>query len=319
MSSRSLDAARARRAGENAPTISGNRPITSIGSYAAFSQPPPPAQQNVRIVRGQQQQPQYQQQQQPQYQQQQQQQPQYQQQQQYQQQYQQQQPQQEPTQNALPFTKLSISDAIGLITLRLGRVEQWIIETDHENNENQSSVGLSDNSRIIDNSLLTNFINRLDTIEKRETNIPIDNELVTKLSEDVSKMNEHLNKIVEEASKHSLITSKHTEQLFRFERELVETKDILKTFMLKYDIFATEINDKLCDYEYAISELEKNIPVIQDSIENNIEENNIPIIQEVVSNNIEENIKENISDSLEENVIINQISNLKNIVKLELS
>ena len=57
MSSRSLAAARARRAGENAPPVSGNRPITSIGSQASFVQPgyqtnmpqPPP---NVRVSRG---------------------------------------------------------------------------------------------------------------------------------------------------------------------------------------------------------------------------------------------------------------------------
>ena len=294
MSSRSLAAARARRAGENAPPISGNRPVTSIGSYAAFSQPTP--QQNVRLSRGQQQQsqtPQYQQSQTPQYQQSQT--PQY---------------QQSPAQNNLPFNKLSISDAIGLITLRLGRVEQWIIETDHENNENELSNNLPDNSRIVDNSLLTNFINRLDTIEKRESNGTIDNDAITKLTEDVNKMNEHLNKIVEEASKHSLITSKHTEQLFRFERELVETKDILKTFMLKYDIFTNEINEKLGDYEYAISELEKNIPVSQDpnvNDENNLEKNNEQV-DEQVNGEVNE----------ETNSIQNVIPNLKDIIKLEL-
>jgi hypothetical protein len=42
MSSRSLAAARSRRAGENAPPVSGNRPITSIGSQAAFAQQMPP-------------------------------------------------------------------------------------------------------------------------------------------------------------------------------------------------------------------------------------------------------------------------------------
>ena len=36
---------------------------------------------------------------------------------------------------ALPFSKLSISDAIGLVTLRLGRVEQFII--DLESGEHQ--------------------------------------------------------------------------------------------------------------------------------------------------------------------------------------
>jgi len=297
MSSRSLAAARARRAGENAPTISGNRPVTSIGSYAAFSQGPPPVQQNIRNPRGQQPQPQPQPQSQ------------------YQQsQYQQSQPQTQPAQNNLPFNKLSISDAIGLITLRLGRVEQWIIETDHENSENDLSGGiLPDNSRIVDNSLLTNFINRIDTIEKRESNGTIDNEVVTKLSEDITKMNEQLNKIIEESSKHSLITSKHTEQLFRFEREFVETKDILKTFMMKYDAFTNEINEKLGDYEYAISELEKNIPVIQET--NNNKNDN-----EVDEEKNEEKNQEDSKEYLENlNSVKNLIPNLKDIIELELN
>jgi len=237
MSSRSLAAARARRAGENAPPVSGNRPGTSIGSYAQQMPPPSP---NVRIARGQA--PPSQQQQNS---------------------YQQVQQSQQQSQNGLPFTKLSISDAIGLITLRLGRVEQWVIETEHENSENESSGNLSDGSRMIDSSLLTNLINRLDTIEKRETGTGsgIDSEVVTTLTDDITKMKEHLAKIVEESSKHSLLTAKHSEQLFRFERELVETKDILKKFMLTYDQFTTDIHDKLTDYEYAISELEKNIPL----------------------------------------------------------
>ena len=54
MSSRSLAAARAKRAGETAPPVSGTRPGTSIGSHAAFSQPMPSGyqqqqQSNVRI------------------------------------------------------------------------------------------------------------------------------------------------------------------------------------------------------------------------------------------------------------------------------
>jgi hypothetical protein len=253
MSSRSLAAARARRAGENAPPVSGNRPGTSIGSSAAFAPQMPPPPNNVRIARAPQQNP-YQSQN-----------P-YQQQQQQSQAYQQVQQSQQQSQNGLPFSKLSIADAIGLITLRLGRCEQWIIETDHENDETGGNNGsLPENARIVDNSVLTNFVSRLDSLEKREPGSD-------SLAEDLAKMNEHLAKIVEEASKHSLITSKHTEQLFRFERELIETKDILKTFMLKYDQFATETNDKLGDYEYAISELEKNFPVLEEDNSTNNEE-----------------------------------------------
>jgi hypothetical protein len=241
MSSRSLAAARARRAGENAPPVSGNRPGTSIGSHAAFApqmppgyqtnMPPPP--NNVRVARSQQND------------------------------YQQiPQPQIQQSQNGLPFSKLSISDAIGLITLRLGRIEQWVIETEHEN-ENacmQNTNNLPDGARIIDNSILTTIINRIDSLEKGGTCEFSGNnsESTTKLSDDINKLNEHLAKIVEESNKHALTTAKHSEQLFRFERELIETKDVLKTFMLKYDMFTNEINEKLGDFEFAISEIEKN-------------------------------------------------------------
>jgi hypothetical protein len=244
MSSRSLAAARARRAGENAPPVSGNRPGTSIGSHAAFApqmppgyqtnMPPPP--NNVRVARSQQND------------------------------YQQvPQPQVQQSQNGLPFSKLSISDAIGLITLRLGRIEQWVIETEHENEYEgmQNMNNLPDGARIIDNSILTSIVNRLDSLEKGGPAEFSGNnsESATKLSDDINKLNEHLAKIVEESNKHALTTAKHSEQLFRFERELVETKDVLKTFMLKYDMFTTEINEKLGDFEFAISELEKNNPV----------------------------------------------------------
>lgn len=245
MSSRSLAAARARRSGDNIPPVSGNRPGTSINSHAAFV---PQHSPNVRVARGQppqmmQQQPQPQKQQ--------------------HNAYQQVQQSQQQTQNGLPFNKLSVADAIGLITLRLGRCEQWIIETEHDTEENSSvkgSYGIPENSRVIDNSVITNIVSRLDSLEKRE-NIagPNNDEVVSKLGEEVSRMNTHLAKIVEESSKHSLITAKHSEQLLRFERELVETKDILKTFMLKYDTFTSETSEKLGDFEFAISELEKQI------------------------------------------------------------
>jgi hypothetical protein len=115
---------------------------------------------------------------------------------------------------------------------------------------------LPENSKIIDNSVFSSIINRLETVEKKETGT-VNNEVVTKLSEDVLKLTEQLSRIGDEGIKHNLAISKHTEQLFRFERELVETKDILKTFMIKYDLFAADTNNKFSDYEFALSELER--------------------------------------------------------------
>ena len=58
---------------------------------------------------------------------------------------------------------------------------------------------------------------------------------------------------------HTIEISKHNEQIFKFNRELVETKDILKTFMIKYDLYTSETNNKFIDYESALSDIEKNI------------------------------------------------------------
>ena len=308
MSSRSLAAARARRAGENAPPVSGNRPVTSIGSHAAFApqQQTAPAYNhnaqpnNVRAGRpGQQQQmpPQPPQKQQSPA-------------------YQQVQQSQQQEKKALPFTKLSISDAIGLITLRLGRVEQWVIDTEHESRENEEngsyqsgSLNLPENSKIIDSSILTNIISRLDSLEKREPGAN-NSEEFTQLSESVTKFTEQIGKIVEEGNKHSLAISKHTEQLFKFDRDLVETKDLLKTFMIKYDMFASDTNNKFADYELALSELEKNVPPVEEAlVENNVDGTSI--------------------DDIDHNEVSNEDSNeiatsimsvdLKNIIKQELA
>ena len=294
MSSRSLAAARSRRAGENAPPVSGNRPITSTGSAAAFSNMNQPS-NNVRVSR-QQQPPQQQFQQQP------------------PQQFQQQQPprqqsasfqqvkqSQQQAQSSQPFSKLSISDAVGLITLRLGRLEQWVIESEHdtEPNNNSNSTNLPDNSKIVDNSVFLSIIDRLDTIEKDKTSAtPGTSESVAKLAEDFAKISEQLNKVCDESNKQILTISKHNEQLFRFERELVETKDILKTFMLKYDSFVSESNERFTDYEVAMTELEKSIQ---------IENAPLAVVEGTTINDIDVTETYNVGDDL------------KNMVEQELS
>ena len=257
MSSRSLAAARAKRAGETAPPVSGNRPVTSIGSHAAFA-PMPPHPNNVRTARAMQPPSQQQQKQPPQ---------------QYQQFYDQSSQQQQQTSNGLPFQKLSISDAIGLITLRLGRVEQWIIETDHEEEVKQSTggnmSGIPDNHRVIDNSVLTSIINRIDSLEKNSLNTVSgsgSSEDIKKLSEDLSALTEQFKRMGDDVSKHTIELAKNTEQVFRFNRELTETKDILKSFMVKYDMFAQETTQNFTDYENALSDLEKRLPTIPETI-----------------------------------------------------
>lgn len=296
MSSRTLAAAKARRAGEKAPPVSGNRPVTSIGSQAAFAQqlppnmgynmPPPP--NNVRIARAAVPQPppeQYQQ---------------------FYKQSPQQQPHMQPNQqpqseNSLPFSKLSISDAIGLITLRLGRVEQWIIETDNENeNKETSTSSIPDNHKLIDNAMFATIINRLDALEKNKGN----SEVSQNDKEEFKQLKEQVTRIADEVNKHTIEVAKNTEQVFKFNRELVETKDILKSFMLKYDMFTQEINQMFSDYEMALSEIEQKLPGHESAELNN-------------ENNTIENENDKIQNEKEK--IETKPIDLKNMIKQELS
>ena len=65
----------------------------------------------------------------------------------------------------VPFNKISVSDAIALITLRLGRIEQYII--DMQGNTGSDNNRTVDNNRAVDNSVLMGLLERIDKMDKR--------------------------------------------------------------------------------------------------------------------------------------------------------
>ena len=81
-----------------------------------------------------------------------------------QQQQQQQQPQQPP--------KMSVSDAIGLISLRLGRVETVIQQLPPLDQIGMDSTGenIGENMRVVDEAVFTNIVTRLESLEKKTSN-----------------------------------------------------------------------------------------------------------------------------------------------------
>lgn len=199
-SSRSVAAARARRAGDQSQMNQNSRPVTSINSQAAFAQQPPQG-RNVRITPGQySQQPQIPQNI-------------------------QQNIQQSSSNTQAVTSKLSISDAIGLITLRLGRVEQFLMTQDI------STTNSSDNVPSFDKSIISNIMLRLDTVEKKDNSSTISSDIVMRLDKELKEVKELLNRLLTNFDLH----------------------------MVNYNNFMKETNDKFADYELAIADLEKNI------------------------------------------------------------
>jgi vacuolar-type H+-ATPase subunit I/STV1 len=181
-SSRSIAAARNRRAGEQQQPSQMNRPGTSIASQSAFSQQPqgkrsvtaPNSTPNVPVT----------------------------------------------NYNAKSNAKLSISDAIGLITLRLGRVEQIIMEAEHNGGFN-TGTNIPDNAHLVDKSVINSIVNRLDSLEKKEKD------------------------------------SSNNQQTNKLETEIRDIKDLLMSQMVKYEKFTLETNKRFDDVDEAFVEIEK--------------------------------------------------------------
>jgi len=118
--------------------------------------------------------------------------------------------QQQPNQESMePQTasKLSIPKAFTLVTLRLGRLEQYIQQLQEEG-AFVTKVGETE----VDDVIMRNIIGRLETLEK-------------------SKSNSNNDKLFEE-------------RFNKLDKEIRETKDLLMMMMMKYEKFALETNDK---------------------------------------------------------------------------
>jgi aldehyde:ferredoxin oxidoreductase len=181
-SSRSIAAARNRRAGGDPQPTSRTRPNTSIASQGAFSQQP--MQQNRKMNTN------------------------------------------NAPQQVQSTNKISISDAIGLITIRLGRVEQFIQESQEKGDLSFSG---SENLQLIDKDVIRSLTERIYTIESKSSQNQVNN------------------------------STQLLSQLSVLEKEIKHLKEILESHTKKTDDFISETEQKFTDVDTAFVELEKNL------------------------------------------------------------
>jgi len=210
-SSRSIAAARQKRAGEQSQPMNTSRPVTSISSQGAFaqqqyqqqmmSQSIPVGSKNVRTAQnrsqtqgGRESNQNIQQQQQQQ------------------------------------STRISLSNAIGLITLRLGKLENSLndaiedgsFNNNGDNNECDNS-SLPPNMKLVSDEVFENIVNRLNLLESKIIHFTNQNE---SFSKDISNI----------------------------QTSIININTNLSFFM-------SETNEKFVDYENALGEIEKNFEV----------------------------------------------------------
>jgi hypothetical protein len=167
---------------------------------------------------------------------------------------QQQQQQQRPTVGyGQPGGKISISDAIGLTTIRLGKVEQFIQRIQEEGGLN-TSYDIPDNAQLIDKSVITNIISRIDSLEKRG-------------GTDIN------------------------EKIGRLENEIRSIRELLNATKSNFDSYVQSNEKRFEDIDTAFVELEKNL-VIHDEHTNDIN-NNLDSSNQIIDNNVQLIIEEN--------------------------
>jgi hypothetical protein len=264
-SSRSIAAARNRRSGGDSTSSQGqiSRPNRSIAGQASFS--------------GIQQTPQQQQQQQPRR-------PgqAIQQQQQLKQQMYQQPPQNQVQQQSPPginqISKLSVSDAIGLVTLRLGRLETFMYDV-QAGVVGGNSNEIPDNTQLVDKSVMTSIINRLEVLEKRDTNS--NNTINPTLNTAISKLEKEIKDIKELLNSHILTYSNFVNDT---QAQILEINTVLDDFDNKLTV-----NENLLDTNYSSQENEVALEELEEGNENDDED----------TENVSTNLKDAIRKELE--------------------
>jgi hypothetical protein len=254
-SSRSIAAARQKRAGEQNTnsSVNSSRPVTSISSSSVFSQqqqPPRQSQGNpkynqINTNAGRQQRSGNSQNQ----------------------------PQFSTASQQKQMTKISVPDAIGLITLRLGKLEKFIQESMEDgslsfmsgtnNNEYETN-----NMKLVSDEVFENITNRLDNLEKKNN---------------------------------STNNNNNTEQITKINKDIKDIKDSINNLNMKVTSFINETQDKFLDYESAIVEIEKNMGINNDQLDTEEDDN---IMMENIDDETENIVSETIEDSISTNGFI---------------
>jgi len=147
--------------------------------------------------------------------------------------------------------KLSVSDAIALITLRLGRVEQ-LVQNMPVDGQNSLANNLDENVRIVDNTVFESMVQRLDTLEKNQRILA-----------------ERKPTVVAQQTTNTVlapVSAVVTESIDVLKVEMVQVKELL----LHLQSFTMQTNQRLSDIVFTGNEFIENDECDNDIISGNI-------------------------------------------------
>jgi hypothetical protein len=142
--------------------------------------------------------------------------------------------------------KLSVSDAIALITLRLGRVETIVSNLPSDRGDGEGSVGggqvYDENMRMVDQNVFNSIVSRLDTLEKNQKLLIEKQRTVPPTVQSVAPIQQTVQEtIVKDVSDEKIEPVR--EMIDVLKGEIIQLKDLL----IKLQNFTMETNKKLVD------------------------------------------------------------------------
>jgi len=149
-------------------------------------------------------------------------------------------PQQQPQMNP----KLSVSDAIALITLRLGRVETIVSNLPNEPRGDGEGAGqmYDENMRMVDQNVFNSIVTRLDTLEKNQK-LLIEKQKAAPVAQTATAPIKQMvqETIIKDVSDEKIEPMRETIQLLK------DDVSELKGLLMKLQSFTMETNKKLTD------------------------------------------------------------------------
>jgi hypothetical protein len=173
------------------------------------------------------------------------------------------QPMQQQQQMQMP-AKLSVSDAIALITLRLGRVEQIVQNMPVDGQSNVSADG--ENIRIVDNEVFEHMAQRLDELEKVQQELAARKPVVNSAPTQVVN---------------TVVSKEVSESIEVLKAEMVQVKDLL----LNLQSFTMQTNQRLSEIVFNGGDFIETLDdtdgiisgnIVDDATQGQVEEVNVP-------------------------------------------
>jgi len=174
------------------------------------------------------------------------------------------QPMQQQQQQMQMPAKLSVSDAIALITLRLGRLEQIVQNMPVDGQSNMGADG--ENIRIVDNEVFESMAQRLDDLEKGQHELAARKPVVNSTAAPVTQ-------VINSAASKEL-----SESVEVLKAEMVQVKDLL----LNLQGFTMQTNQRLSEIVFNGGEFVEGLDDTDGIISGNVVEDSTPFQELVV-------------------------------------